>query len=79
MSCAIVTCEENTLVTSVHDRMPVILARDQEEAWMGQELKGPVDLLPMLRPYPAEEMELYPVSKLVNAATVDEPELIEPV
>ena len=79
VSCAIVTCEANSLVKQVHDRMPVILGRDQEDAWLDKGLKEPSDLMPMLKPYPADKMELYPVSRLVNAATVDEPGLIEPV
>ncbi|MGD8563986.1 MAG: hypothetical protein PVG03_15705 [Desulfarculaceae bacterium] len=33
----------------------------------------------LLRPYPSEEMHCYPVSPDVNAATNEDPELIEPL
>ena len=33
-SCAIVTCPANAVVKSVHDRMPVIVARDDYPLWL---------------------------------------------
>jgi len=36
-------------------------------------------LLPLLRPYPADEMASYPVSKGVNRASSDRPECMEPL
>jgi len=36
-------------------------------------------LLPLLRPYPAAEMASYPVSKVVNRASSDRPECMEPL
>jgi len=36
-------------------------------------------LLPLLRPYPADEMASYPVSKVVNRASSDRPECMEPM
>ncbi len=70
-------CLHRFQCTSQRD-LSVILGRDQEEAWLDKGLKEPADLMPILRPYPADEMELYPVSKLVNKPTVDRPELVEP-
>lgn len=80
VTCAIITCQANPLLKRVHDRMPVILGRDAEDVWLDKTLKEPADLLlPMLKPYPDDEMEFYPVSKLVNSATVNEPSLVDPV
>ena len=79
LSCAIVTCAANTLLTPVHDRMPVILKKDAEEAWLDNELKDPAALQPVLHPYPDDEMEFYSVSPSVNAPTVNKPSLIDPV
>ncbi|HUB08853.1 MAG TPA: SOS response-associated peptidase, partial [Myxococcales bacterium] len=50
-SCTIVTTEANALVAKLHDRMPVILAREAEDVWLDS-TAGPELLLPLLRPYP---------------------------
>jgi len=61
VSCAIVTCATNDLIRQAHERMPVLLRRDQEAVWLDPALKEPSDLLPLLQPYPADQMELYAV------------------
>ena len=76
-SCAIVTTTPNELAATVHDRMPVLLPRARYDAWLDP-AAGPSELAPLLAPYPAGEMEAYPVSKLVNSPARDEPGCIEP-
>ena len=72
----VVTTEPNDLVADLHHRMAVILAPDEEERW----LRGdPAEAAALMDPFPAAEMEAYPVSTRVNAAGTDGPELIEPV
>ena len=78
VSCAIITCAANVLVQQIHGRMPVILPKAKEVTWLDPALKEPADLQPLLTPYPAHEMEIYPVSKAVNTAAVNNPSLIEP-
>jgi putative SOS response-associated peptidase YedK len=41
--------------------MPVILHKEDEEAWVNPDLTEPEHLLPMLQPYPADEMETWRV------------------
>ncbi len=41
------------------------------------EIQDPERLLPLLKPYPSEEMEAYPVSTKVNNPANDGPECIE--
>ena len=77
VSCAIVTCEPNALVAPIHDRMPVIVPAAGRGAWLARD-GTPGDLCALLRPYPADEMEAYRVSKLVNAPRNDSPECIRP-
>jgi putative SOS response-associated peptidase YedK len=77
-SCAIVTTEPNALTAPIHNRMPVILAREDEELWLDPTLTDRIAVLACLRPYPPELMEAYPVSNLVNSVRNDRPELIEP-
>lgn len=79
LSCTIITTAANELLKAVHDRMPVILTRDAEAAWLDPKTEDPVKLLPLLKQYPAEEMEFYPVSRDVNSPGVDKPGNIEPL
>lgn len=76
-SCTIITVPANELIREIHDRMPVILQPDQYETWLcNPESKHSLNNL--LKPYPAEEMETYPVSSLVNSPQNDVPECILP-
>ncbi|MGC8667783.1 MAG: SOS response-associated peptidase [Chthonomonadales bacterium] len=52
----LITCPANELVAQVHDRMPVILPRDQERAWLDTAGLPPEEAVTLLRPYPAELM-----------------------
>ena len=78
-SCAIITTEANELLKSVHDRMPVILPTEAEDVWLNPQTHDPVVLLPLLKPYPAEEMKVYPVSTIMNSARHDTPECVVPI
>ncbi len=75
-TCAIVTTDANELLKPIHDRMPVIVPREMWDLWLDPAVREPEELAPVLRPYPAEELELYEVSKLVNRADYDGPECI---
>jgi putative SOS response-associated peptidase YedK len=76
---AILTTDANALMAPLHDRMPVILQKDDEDAWLDAALTDPARLLPLLAPYPAEAMEAYPVSRLVNSTRNDSPEVLQPM
>ncbi len=76
---AIITTEPNELVAPIHDRMPVILASDDEALWLDSAVTDPPTLLGCLRPYHAQEMEAYQVGPLVSSAWNEGPELVEPV
>jgi putative SOS response-associated peptidase YedK len=78
-SCTIITTEANELLLPIHDRMPVILTREAEAAWLDPAIQEPTQLLPLLKPYPAEGMELYPVSTRVNNPAHDGSECMEPL
>ena len=66
-SCTILTTEANTLVKDIHDRMPVILTRENEKEWLNPSLQDKEVLKSMLIPYDAALMEAYPVSSEVNS------------
>ncbi|MCI0524862.1 MAG: SOS response-associated peptidase [Acidobacteria bacterium] len=77
-TCTIITVEPNKLVAQVHQRMPALLLPDEEAIWLDPDHKA-ADVLSLLRPYPVEKMELVPVSRAVNSASAQGPELIEQV
>jgi putative SOS response-associated peptidase YedK len=78
-SCTIITGQPNSLVETIHNRMPVILRPEFYSKWLDPAEQRPEDLTPMFAPYPASEMEAYPVSKLVNSPQNDLPELVRPL
>jgi len=78
-SCTIITTEANDVLKPIHDRMPVILTREAEAVWLDPTIQDPERLLPLLTPYPSEEMEAYPVSTKVNNPVHDTPECVLPL
>ena len=65
----IITTEANSFMKTIHNRMPVILRREDEKTWLAS--KDSAEILSLLKPYAPEEMDAYPVSKLVNSARND--------
>ena len=75
-SFSIITTKANPLVEKIHDRMPVILRPQDEEAWLKKENVNALKKL--LVPFEAGTMEAYPVSRKVNSPKNDGPEIILP-
>jgi len=60
----------------VHNRMPVILSKSEEDVWLDQ--ASPVEgLQTILDPFPSGEMESYVVSQEVNSPKNQGSNLIE--
>jgi putative SOS response-associated peptidase YedK len=78
-SCVIITTAPNELVKPIHDRMPVILPVEEHALWLDPGVQDPELLLPLLQPYPAELMEGYEVSRLVNSPQNNSPDLLQPM
>jgi putative SOS response-associated peptidase YedK len=76
-SFTIITTSPNNLMGKIHDRMPVILHRDDEQSWITPNQEQ--SLAGLLKPYPAEMMEAWPVSNLVNSPKNDVPAIIDRV
>jgi len=79
LSCAIVTCDPNELIATIHDRMPVILSEEAERIWLDPQVQDPMALKGLLRPFPAGSMKACAVSPLVNSVKNHGPECIAPV
>ena len=74
-SVTILTTEPNDLMEPIHDRMPVVLPREEEDAWLSS---GPEPRADLCRPYPADDLEAYPISTRVNDPSNDDARVIEP-
>lgn len=68
-ACAIVTCPAGEGMIDLHSRMPLVLGRGDWEHWLAGE-KPEATL---------EGFERYPVSRVVNRASNDVAECIEPI
>jgi putative SOS response-associated peptidase YedK len=77
-TCTIVTTGPNELMSAIHNRMPVILHPEDQGRWIEPGAATPASLNPLLQPFPASEMEAYPVSTLVNTPANDRAECIAP-
>lgn len=73
---SIVTTEPNDLIKTIHDRMPVILSKEDEDLWLAPYVKEAKTLQPLLKSFPAESMEMVPVSSMVNSSKNKEEECI---
>lgn len=75
----IITCEPNPLCAKVHNRMPVILSRENEMRWLSQDPLTQQDLSRILAPNPESKMAKIPVSDLVNNPSIDDERLVQPL
>jgi putative SOS response-associated peptidase YedK len=75
---AILTCPPNEIVAAVHDRMPVVLTGEACARWLEPGEQDLGRLADLLQPFPADQMEAYRVSPLVNSGRNDSPECIRP-
>jgi putative SOS response-associated peptidase YedK len=77
-SCTIITTEPNSLIKSIHNRMPAILIPESYKQWLATEEQPADKLNKLIISYPSEEMIAYPVSRLVNKPDYDSSDLIKP-
>jgi putative SOS response-associated peptidase YedK len=78
-SATIITTDANDVVGPIHNRMPVILHPEDYTLWLDPGFDEKEPLTTLLKPYPAEAMEPYPVSRRVNSPSNNEPSCIESV
>lgn len=78
-SFAIITTVANELLQKIgHHRSPVILSEQHEQEWLDTDLPlGEVTSL--LRPYPSEELNAYPISPRIKSPKIKDPFLLEPI
>jgi putative SOS response-associated peptidase YedK len=75
----IITTEADPFMARLHNRMPVILAGELEEAWLDPQLTQVPDVLDVLSRGTGLQLDAYPVSRMVNRPNHDSPALIQRV
>jgi putative SOS response-associated peptidase YedK len=73
---AIVTTTANETLKPIHDRMPVIIAPEQFDLWLGNGDEDTKAATGLIKPAPDELLEAIPVSADVNRVANDNPSLI---
>lgn len=78
-TCAILTTTANCLMAPIHDRMPVILHQTEFGVWLERSVNDPLELQRFYQPYPAELLQEWEVSTVVNNPAHETPETIAPI
>jgi putative SOS response-associated peptidase YedK len=75
----IVTTTANTLLASIHDRMPVMLGPNSGPAWLGDEPLPAARLAQLCRPLPADRLTSHRVDPRMNNVRYEAPDAAEPL
>lgn len=78
-SCTIITTDANPLMSTLHDRMPVIVSPSDYALWLDPAIEEPERLSPLLQPWAGDDLEALAVSTLVNNPRHESPQCIEPL
>jgi putative SOS response-associated peptidase YedK len=78
-TAAIITTDANGTLSAVHDRMPVVLAREAIDTWLDVRAVGDKEAMTLVRPCPDEWLAMVPVSTRVNKVENDDPTLQTPL
>jgi putative SOS response-associated peptidase YedK len=77
-SFSILTTAANEFMRGIHDRMPVILDRSAEEAWLDPQFQEAEGIQRLMRPCPSSWLAAVQVSPLINAAKNNTPDVLRP-
>jgi len=77
ISCSIITTNPNKLLKPIHDRMPVILPKEKEEAWLSDISID--DAVALLKPHDDKSMCAIEISTLVNSPKNNTAEVLKAV
>ncbi len=76
-SCTIVTTDAAASISSIHDRMPVVLDAEAWARWLDPACDDPAALADFLGPGDPDRFEAWPVSRRVNSPRNQGPALID--
>jgi putative SOS response-associated peptidase YedK len=75
----IVTAPANAAIAPLHDRMPVILEPGAWDRWLDPGAADAAEVLGLLVPEATVQLDIYPVSRLVNDVRNDGADLLQPI
>lgn len=78
-TCTVITTAANSLMSDIHDRMPVILKPQDEKVWLNHSMSSQKSLSDLLKPFDPDLMEAYEVSSLVNSPKNNSIDLIQKI
>ena len=78
-TACILTTDANGVMAAVHDRMPVILERQDFDLWLDNFDSDPEDAAALMRPAGEDVLEMFEISPLVNKVSNDNAEVQKPV
>jgi putative SOS response-associated peptidase YedK len=78
-SFSILTTSANDFMSKIHDRMPVILNREQWDEWLDPEVHEVDQINALMKPCPPECLDCVEVSPLVNSPRNNRVEVLQPL
>lgn len=76
---AIITTQANYLISSLHHRMPLILAQEDIEGFLAADMVDKKEIGTFLKPMLEDTLRMYPVSKAVNKVANNYPALLNEI
>lgn len=76
VSATIVTVDAQGPLAEIHERMPLVISAADWTRWLDPAVEAPLDLLAPRDEVAAEQLEVRPVSSLVNNVKNNSPELL---
>jgi putative SOS response-associated peptidase YedK len=76
-TCSIITTAANEFMKKIHERMPVIIKREDESTWLSDKSDEQA-LIGLLKPYRASQMQCHEVSAAVNSPMHNAEDCIDP-
>lgn len=78
-TCTIITTSANRKTSTLHDRMPVLLDREDHDRWLDPGFRDVQELKGLLVPAAEELLDMTPVSHRVNSPKYDDEACVQPL
>ena len=78
-SCTIITTQANSLIQSIHDRMPVIIDQENYDSWLDPHNTDTNTLISLLGSYDDTLLDFHRISTAVNNPAHDNPALTDKI
>jgi len=78
-SFCLMTMAANSVMSGIHNRMPVILSKEEEQGWLNPLITTPKDIFPFMTGETANDLTAYEISPLVNSPKNNSPKVLEAI